>query len=359
MLLPFLIVAAIVPAVLLVWFFRSRDLHPEPRRVIWTTFALGVVIIVPECLVAMPLAALGKGIADPVAHGLYGAVFTAALPEESFKFLVVVLYCMRHRAFDEPMDGVVYGAVTGLGFACLENVLYVAQGSFAEAVMRGLTAVPNHACLGAIMGYFVGRAKFAVTGRGALLARALLVPALFHALYDFPLIAIRGLLEAGDASARGLLPVLTLASFTVLVVEVAWTARLVRRARVEQEGALAQWRAYWTARGVVPAAGDYPRPTPMVKERAPRVRTGPLPPGRWVAAVSGFLLASAGGVAVLGSAVMATMPPRGQHPPSAGGLIAFALFAGAIPLACGLALFAFGLRPPRGRSAPAPSPSAR
>jgi RsiW-degrading membrane proteinase PrsW (M82 family) len=58
------------------------------------------------------------------------------------------------------MDGVVYGAVASLGFATLENILYVTPNGFAVAAARAFTAVPGHALLGVIMGYYVGRAKF-------------------------------------------------------------------------------------------------------------------------------------------------------------------------------------------------------
>jgi RsiW-degrading membrane proteinase PrsW (M82 family) len=90
------------------------------------------------------------------------AFLSAAVPEEFFKWLIVVLYCARHKEFDEPMDGLVYGAVASLGFATFENVVYVwvsevsTQAGLQVALARGLTAVPMHASLGAIMGYFVG-----------------------------------------------------------------------------------------------------------------------------------------------------------------------------------------------------------
>ena len=65
---------------------------------------------------------------------------------------------MRNRAFDEPMDGIVYGVVASLGFATLENILFVFNGGMSVAVSRAFTAVPLHAFVGAIMGYYVGQA---------------------------------------------------------------------------------------------------------------------------------------------------------------------------------------------------------
>ena len=349
MLLPFLVVSAIVPAILLVWFFQSRDLHREPARVVWATFGLGVAVLVPECVVAALLAPIPGGLVDPFASSFAAALLTAALPEEAFKLLVVTGYCMRHREFDEPMDGIVYGAVTGLGFACLENVLYVTRGSLGEAVLRALTAVPNHACLGAIMGYFVGRAKFAPTGRRGLFARALLLPVALHTLYDFPLLTLGSFAKKGQAASMKpvLLPLL-LVTAVVLLGELAWTARLVRRTRREQEEVLARWRAYWAARGVVPPPGAYPRATPMIAEAPARVRAGPVTAGVWVAAVAGFLSGSLGGIVVLGTVMIATRTPEGHAAPSVGGLLALGVTLGALPLAAGLALFRFALKRIRG-----------
>ncbi|MCZ6508778.1 MAG: PrsW family glutamic-type intramembrane protease, partial [Acidobacteria bacterium] len=173
----FIVFSALVPSLLLVWYFHSRDVYPEPPRVLWTVFILGVATVLPVVLVARPFDALLDQISSPLAYGFASAFVQAAIPEELFKFLVVWFFAARHRAFDEPIDGVIYGVVASLGFATLENVLYVAGGGLHVAVTRALTAVPSHAFLGAIMGYFVGRAKFSAE-RGRFLAWALLLPIL-------------------------------------------------------------------------------------------------------------------------------------------------------------------------------------
>ena len=163
--------------------------------------------------------------------GLYCALFYAAVPEEFFKFLVVTRYSARNPAFDEPMDGVVYGATASLGFATLENILYVAQGGWIVAVARALTAVPCHACLGAILGYYVGQARF--KGERKISAwLGLLVATLLHALYDFPLLAMRGLDNVGGQ--LGLVLGLLVFFLAVFVFEIVWTLRIIRRLRREQ-----------------------------------------------------------------------------------------------------------------------------
>ena len=106
MVIPFTAVSAIVPSLLLVWFFTSRDVHPEPSRVLWATFGLGVLSIVPTLIVALPVDfVLSATLADsPLILGVSEAFFTAAIPEELFKLSVLWLYIRKHPAFDEPME---------------------------------------------------------------------------------------------------------------------------------------------------------------------------------------------------------------------------------------------------------------
>ncbi|HJT77096.1 MAG TPA: PrsW family glutamic-type intramembrane protease [Gemmataceae bacterium] len=187
--------AAVLPSLLLIWYFYRRDVFPEPRGMLLATFGLGVLAVIPVLCVALPLMYL---VVTPLAavHPLLGGVaagfLTAGVPEEFFKFVVVAGYCARRPEFDEPMDGIVYGAVASLGFATMENVLYVeSNGGMSVALSRAFTAVPCHAFLGAIMGYFIGQAKFRPERRGTLLTTGLVVAMLLHSLYDMPLLVLK------------------------------------------------------------------------------------------------------------------------------------------------------------------------
>ena len=192
-------VSAVVPSLLLIWFFHARDVFREPPRVLWTTFGLGVLTIPGVLLTVWPLMALTglDELREPYVGGLLDAFTSAAIPEELFKFAVLYLYCLRHREFDEPMDGIVYGATASLGFATLENVLYVSEGGLGVALLRAFTAVPMHAFTGAIMGYFVGQAKFRPQQRSKLICASLGFPILLHGLYDFPLMTLTRMDELG------------------------------------------------------------------------------------------------------------------------------------------------------------------
>jgi RsiW-degrading membrane proteinase PrsW (M82 family) len=197
MILAFTVISAILPSLLLVWYFHAQDVNPNPGRPVLVTFFLGVLIVFP--VAALELTAFSDlpcG-ANPYVVGLVKGFWTAAIPEELLKFLVIVMYCSRLSDFGDRMDGMVYGSVASLGFAAMENVVYVTSGGFGLALSRAFTAVPCHAFLGAIMGYYVGQARFNSRQRGRLLATGLILAIILHGLYDFPLLTIQAL-NLGD-----------------------------------------------------------------------------------------------------------------------------------------------------------------
>ena len=215
--------AALLPALLLLTYFVKKDRFPEPTHLLVKTFLFGLLITVP--IVVLELALIG--VITPLSGSWWApflnAFLVAGFIEELFKFLVLHLYCARKSDFDEPMDAVVYSVVVSLGFACLENVLYVMSGGMLVAALRAVTAVPVHASLGALMGYYYAKQRFGSPGRARLWSKALWVPVLVHGLYDlFPFILSSGLFEA---EAR---PLLVLALVVASLFLMGW---LFMRAR--------------------------------------------------------------------------------------------------------------------------------
>jgi RsiW-degrading membrane proteinase PrsW (M82 family) len=182
---------ALVPALLLVrYYYRQDRARPEPKGLVVKVFLIGVL----SALVAIPLEFLASQFQrafDPrsILFPLFKAFVVAGLVEEYLKLTVVRLTAWRNPAFDEVMDGIVYTVVAGMGFACLENVLYVmgVGGSVVTALARAFTAVPMHAVSSGLMGYSLGRSRFAGSpgAARALVARGLLTAVGFHGLYDF------------------------------------------------------------------------------------------------------------------------------------------------------------------------------
>src|SRR5690606_5877620 len=128
----------------------------------------------------------------------YTAFVGAAAPEELCKIAVVYWLVWRRPEFDERMDGIVYAARAGLGFALVENILYL-LGSVDIAslivtwVLRALLAVPGHALWTGMMGYMAARRRFDGVGPGIIGGYVLAV--FLHGIYDVALF-VTGPLQA-------------------------------------------------------------------------------------------------------------------------------------------------------------------
>ena len=110
---------------------------------------------------------------------------TVSSTEEILKFLVVILIIYPSKHFDEPFDGIVYSVFVGMGFATVENLTFVLQGSASLAFLRMITAVPAHFVFAVIMGYYLGKAKSGKKSRLIFIGLSILIPIIFHALYDY------------------------------------------------------------------------------------------------------------------------------------------------------------------------------
>lgn len=226
--------AALLPTFFLVRYFVRNDAYPEPTPLIALAFLLGVIIVAPVAWVEYQIRPLVDSFADPYARGSLRALLVAALPEEGIKFLVVAGICSRWKAFNEPMDGVVYGATASLGFATLENLLFAMHGGLGVTLVRALTAVPAHACFGAIMGYGIARALFSSQPKLRNLFWALLAPLLLHALYDMPLLIVDAV--GRDQVGLGEIALAVLTVPGVVIGSIAWLYQRLRTLRTEQLG---------------------------------------------------------------------------------------------------------------------------
>lgn len=185
-----LLVIAIAPAVALFIFFYSRDrYHKEPFGTLIKTFLLGALAFIPASVTSLCLEKLTGWHSNTtnLLHSFIGALIIVGFVEEGCKYIVVRFYAYHKREFDEPYDGIMYSVVAALGFATVENVLYVLSQGAGAGVLRALLAVPGHAFDGVLMGYFLGLAKFQKTdARGNWLSGLGFGLAVFaHGIYDF------------------------------------------------------------------------------------------------------------------------------------------------------------------------------
>ena len=115
----------------------------------------------------------------------YSAFIEAGFCEELCKFVILFLTIWWNKNFNEYMDGIVYATFVSLGFACVENILYVFEGGIGTGIVRALLSVPGHFLFGVIMGYFLSLAKFNDKGRLGYLLLSLFAAATAHGLFDW------------------------------------------------------------------------------------------------------------------------------------------------------------------------------
>ncbi|MBD7957036.1 PrsW family intramembrane metalloprotease [Microbacterium sp. Sa4CUA7] len=161
-------VLALVPLTGVLLAVRIADRwEPEPRSLVILAVAWGAVAAVVIALAVDFGITLVIGADGSVARDVFSSVVQAPIVEEAAKGLgVFLIFARARRAFDGPVDGIVYGALVGAGFAFTENILYFAssllEGGVAETTMtffvRGILSPFAHVMFTAITGYALGRA---------------------------------------------------------------------------------------------------------------------------------------------------------------------------------------------------------
>jgi RsiW-degrading membrane proteinase PrsW (M82 family) len=187
---------SVVPAlglVAYVWYF-----DPTKREQITTMVAVFLLAVVFASFAAVFNSLLGplfRGI--PVVGFALFFYLVVGPVEETVKLLAVRLWAFERPNFDAVIDGAVYGAVAGLGFATIENALYIGQGYLtaldagtgilartAQTTAVRTLAGPGHVIYSAFAGYYLGLAKFNRQYRGPLVVKGLIVAAVIHATYN-------------------------------------------------------------------------------------------------------------------------------------------------------------------------------
>ncbi len=177
-----LLALAVLPVIfLMIYIYRQDKYEKEPLGLLILSFVGGMLSIPMVLYGAIPLVE-SFFYSESV---FYSAFVEAAFVEELCKFIVLFLLIWWNKNFNEYMDGIVYAVFVGLGFACIENILYVFGGGIGTGIVRALLSVPGHFLFAVAMGYFFALAKFEKKGRGWYLLLSLLVPVLFHGLFDY------------------------------------------------------------------------------------------------------------------------------------------------------------------------------
>ena len=170
------------PTVFLLLFVYLRDKYEhEPLGLIGVTFVLGAIGVLPAAFLELLLEGF-----FPV-PAIVQAFLYVAVVEELTKFGAVKIKAYRSFHFNEVMDGIVYAVAASLGFATVENIIYVLRSGLAVAILRAILSVPDHAVWGGIMGFYLGLAKRDEKASGSgqnQIIKGLAIVILLHGLYD-------------------------------------------------------------------------------------------------------------------------------------------------------------------------------
>lgn len=186
------IIAIIPAAVIILGIYLSDRNDREPLKVLLITYILGALTVIPSIIVEEILIAFN--IFPGVFGAFYNAFIVAGLTEEYFKRLAVLKYPYKTKFFNEKLDGIVYCVFATMGFATVENVIYVVYRYTNNpfiGLYRGIFSVPAHAVFGITMGYYLSLAKFDTNleRKKMNMRKSLYMPVLMHGMFDFILMA--------------------------------------------------------------------------------------------------------------------------------------------------------------------------
>lgn len=176
--------AGIAPGAALLCYFYLKDKYgSEPFSIVLKTFFFGAILVFPLAFIQYIFAAENIGQTDFI-H----AFFLTGFLEEFFKWFILIYTVYQHVAFDEPYDGIVYGASVSLGFATAENIIFLLANGLDLAIGRAFLPVSSHALFGVIMGFYIGKGKFTEQSKRKWLGLSLIIPFLLHGVYDYILL---------------------------------------------------------------------------------------------------------------------------------------------------------------------------
>lgn len=188
-----LFVIAVTPGIALAMGLYLTDRYDrEPVKLLLKLFLFGMLSAVPTIIVERFLSNIN--ILPGILSIAWTTYIVAGFTEEYFKRLVVMRVAYNHSAFDEKLDGIIYCAYSALGFATVENIMYVVSGYDADPYIgwyRGLLSVPAHMLFAITMGYYLSLAKFSPDQENCKrnFTLSLVVPMLFHGTFNFILLA--------------------------------------------------------------------------------------------------------------------------------------------------------------------------
>ncbi len=206
------IIVVVLPIIFWFAFFRKQDrAEPEPKRLLFKVFLGGIlVVILASVLEAMIEETFFSGVSVKLSGGMGVGMddflsspiellsflmiyFLAGPIEEFMKFFVVKAMVYRKIAFNQVADGIIYAVTIALSFSLIENTVYfvdilndmsLSSDFIAIVIIRGVATTMLHVLAAAIMGLYLGRAKFSRVNSKKIMARGVIVAALIHGVFN-------------------------------------------------------------------------------------------------------------------------------------------------------------------------------
>jgi RsiW-degrading membrane proteinase PrsW (M82 family) len=180
-----LIILSLAPVFIIAGYIYFRDKYEkEPIRLLLKALLFGALTVIPITFLESFLSSFSQ-LFSGLGAAAWNAFVVAAFSEELFKYIALYLLIWRSKEFNDKFDGIVYAVFVSLGFAAVENILYVTGNGHFTGIMRAITAVPAHAIFGVTMGFYFGMAKFYEKQQYQLKIKALLYPIILHGIYNF------------------------------------------------------------------------------------------------------------------------------------------------------------------------------
>ncbi len=180
-----LLLISLAPVMAIIIFIYWKDkLDKEPKKLLFYSFLMGILSIVVTLIISYVINGFSLEHSDDSNYrSLLSCILGIGLVEEFSKFIFVRFYCYKKDAFNEPFDGITYAVMVSMGFAALENILYVFDNGMGIGIARMFTAVPAHAVFAIIMGYYLGIQKIHHKKYAGIIG--LFLAAIIHGLYDY------------------------------------------------------------------------------------------------------------------------------------------------------------------------------
>ena len=187
-----LLILSILPIILIAYYIYNKDYDKEPTHLLVKLLIGGVLSVIPAVYIEFLVDDIFPSIdiMTKIQFAVY-ILIDIAFVEEVFKWFIVYIFSYNSEEFDYMYDGVVYACFTSLGFAAVENILYVTgSSSLTTGLLRAFISVPAHTCFGIIMGLLLAKAKKNfIKGKDFSSAISLFLsitlPSFLHAVFDY------------------------------------------------------------------------------------------------------------------------------------------------------------------------------